>query len=94
MHCSSNQYSERGRPGRHESVPMHIERTPGNSAFTHLRPEPSVPAEEHALLRTDVAARLSRVRGDMSSEAFDALVDDICAMKVRWARQSTVRRDD
>ena len=72
--------------------PMHVEPTPGTTDTADLRQMPSARAADTAPLRAGIAARLSRVRGDLSSEAFDALVDDICAMKVRWARE--LRRDD
>lgn len=55
---------------------------------------PSGPGVEYAHLRADVATRLSRVCGDMAPDAFDALVDEICAVKVRWARRSSLGRDD
>ena len=38
-----------------------------------------------AAVRADVAARLRRVCADMPIEAFEHLVDDICARKRRWA---------
>ena len=57
-----------------------------------LRQKPSDPALKPEQLRADIAARLGRVRGEMEAAAFDALVDDICAMTVRWARKS--RPDD
>ena len=58
------------------------------------RPVLAPPALDDAKLRTDVAGRLIRVCGDMAPAAFDALVDEISVMKVRWARKRTSGRDD
>jgi hypothetical protein len=55
---------------------------------------PSLPAAEYARFRADIASRLSRVCGDMSGETFDVLIDEICEMKIRWARELSFRRDD
>jgi hypothetical protein len=77
---------------------MHIEPVPRTTDAADLPRTPSPPTadatQEITQLRTDVATRLRRVCGDMPPAAFDALVDDICAMKVRWARKPTHWRDD
>ena len=36
-------------------------------------------------LRTDIAKRLARVRGDMTSDEFDALLDDMVRVAERFA---------
>jgi hypothetical protein len=38
-------------------------------------------------LRADVAERLRRVCADMPPTDFAALVEDICAMKLRWQQE-------
>ena len=76
---------------------MHIEPVPHTRDATDVQtPSASAAdvAQEFAQLRTDVATRLRRVCGDLPPDAFDGLVDDICAMKVRWARKPTHGRSD
>lgn len=73
---------------------MHGEPTLPEAVSAKLRPVRPAPAVEYTQLRADVAARLGRVCGDMPPEAFEALVDDIWAMKVRWARTATAGRGD
>jgi len=43
-------------------------------------------------LRVDVAARLRHVCAHMTPEQFDAMVHDICLMKIRWDDDSAVTR--
>ena len=57
-------------------------------------PRASAESPDYAQLRADVAARLGRACADMTPETFDALVNDVCAMKVRWAQRSLSQRDD
>ena len=73
---------------------MHTEPNPLEPGTANLRRVPTVPGGEYAQLRADGASRLSRVCGDMPAEAFDALVEDICAMKIRWAQKTAFGRDD
>ena len=73
---------------------MQIEPRPPEKDTADLGRSLSGPGVEYAQLRADVATRLSRVCREMAPEAFDALVDDICAMKVRWARKSSLGSDD
>jgi hypothetical protein len=56
----------------------------GCSAFAHAAGVD--PAD--VALRADVTTRIRRVCADMSPDAFDLLVRDICAMKRRWAGRS------
>jgi hypothetical protein len=58
-----------------------------------LSPRPPVPEVEPprddphvAALRAAVAERLRPVCGAMTADEFDALVRDVVAFKVRWAR--------
>lgn len=56
----------------------------------------ATPDEQLARLRVDVAKRLRGVCADLPSDEFDALVEDICAMKLRWsldARAQPTRAD-
>jgi hypothetical protein len=58
-------------------------------------PQPS-PAPDSAAgseLRATIAARLQRICQDMTPDAFNTLVDDIYAMKVRW-REHGLWHDD
>ena len=73
---------------------MHIEPSSFETDTADVRRKASAPAAEYVQLRVDLSTRLGRVCGDMPPEAFEALVDDICAMKVRWARTSAVGRGD
>ena len=38
-------------------------------------------------LRADLAARLRNVCDGMPADQFDRLVDDICAVKLKWVRE-------
>jgi hypothetical protein len=49
-------------------------------------PTPVTAESLYAQLHVDVAGRLRRVCEHMPAEQFDALVRDICALKVRWAQ--------
>jgi hypothetical protein len=70
---------------------MHTEPIHPDAHMADLRPVPAPPVE-YTRLRAAVATRLRRVCGEMAPEAFDALVDEICAMKVRWAQSEARRR--
>ena len=73
---------------------MHIEPTPPVLERADALRKPSALSPNYGQLRADLSSRLSRVCGDMPPEAFDALVDEICAMKVRWAQSPTRGRVD
>ena len=51
---------------------------------------PEWDALRYAALRSDVQARLREVCGGMAPDAFAQLVDDVCAMKLRWAASERV----
>jgi hypothetical protein len=46
-----------------------------------------------AEIRADIAKRLLAVCDHMTPEAFDALVQDICAMKARWRSRGRSYQD-
>jgi hypothetical protein len=55
---------------------------------------PAPGADGDPALRANIAERLRRVCDDMTPEAFDALVDRIHAMKVRWRGHGGPYYDD